>query len=375
MNRFSANIFSCLTITILSAVLHSCGSSVPGEKKEKQEAVAPVASAPVITPVQGRLISSIRIPGELQAYQQVDLYAKVSSFVNKLMADVGSEVQAGQLLAVLDAPELNAQQNAAASKLQSQEALYIASKATYDRLLQTSKTPGTISPNDLEQAYARQQSDLAQLEAAKAAHREVTDTKGYLQIRAPFNGIITARNVSPGAYVGPSGKGSELPMFTLVEQKKLRLVVSVPEASSANLNKNGEVKFKVPSLPNDTFVAKISRAAGALDSRLRSQRIEMDVQNNDGKLLPGMVAEIIVPLQSDDKAITVPSSAVLNSTLGVFVIRVEDKKAHWVPVTTGITDGKMMEVVGALSSQDVIVKQATEEIRDGQEINAQPAGK
>lgn len=372
MNRFLTNIISLFTIAIISMTLYSCGSSDNGDKKEKKmaETVAP-ADFTAIIPQQGGISSSIHIPGELQAFQQVDLYAKVSSFVKKLYVDVGSEVQTGQLLATLDAPEITAQQNAALSKLKSQEAIYIASKATYNRLLKTSKTPGTVSPNDLEQADAKQQSDFSQLEAAKAAYREVTDTKSYLEIRAPFNGIITARNISAGAYVGPTGKGSDQPMFTLEEQKKLRLVVSIPEAYSESLNKNGKIEFTVRSIPKDTFTAKIARAAGALDNRLRSQRIEMDVINNDKKLLPGMVAEIIVPLQSNNRAITVPSSAVLNSTLGVFVIRVENKKAHWISVTTGATNADVVEVIGQLSAQDTIIKKASEEIRNGQEVNVQ----
>lgn len=368
MTRSENKFFSAAIIAAAVVSLYSCGSSASEVKKEKQT-TASVAGISVVTPAEGRLISSIRIPGELQAYQQVDLYAKVNSFVNKITVDVGTEVKAGQVLAILDAPELKSQQNAASSRLQSQQALYLASKATYDRLLQTSKTPGTISPNDLELANARQQADMAQLEAAKANVREISDTREYLQIRAPFNGIITARNVSAGAYVGPSGKGSEMPIFTLVEQKKLRLVVSVPEAYSVSLNKAGEVKFTVSSMREDTLTAKISRASGALDNRLRSQRIEMDVINNDGKLLPGMVAEIIIPLQSNEKAITVPASAILNSTLGVFVIRVQNKKAHWVPVSTGISSDGMTEVVGELSSADTIVKQATEEIREGAVVN------
>lgn len=372
MNRFLTNIISLFTIATLSIILYSCGGSGDANKKEKQEAetVTPVDFTAII-PQQGSFSSSIHIPGELQPFQQVDLYAKVSSFVKKLYADVGSEVKTGQLLATLDAPELSAQQNAALSKLKSQEAIYIASKATYDRLLKTSKTPGTVSPNDLEQADAKQQSDYSQLEAAKAAYREVTDTKDYLEIRAPFNGIITARNVSAGAYVGPTGKGSDLPMFTLEEQKKLRLVVSIPEAYSESINKSGKIAFTVRSIPKDTFTAKIARAAGALDNHLRSQRIEMDVINNDKKLLPGMVAEIIVPLQSNNKAISVPSSAVLNSTLGVFVIRVENKKAHWVQVTTGATNADVVEVIGQLSAKDTIIKKASEEIRNGQEVNVQ----
>lgn len=299
----------------------------------------------------------------------MDLYAKVNSFVSQLKADVGTEVQEGQLLAVLDAPELKTQENAASSRLQSQQAVYFANKATYERLLQTSKTPGTISPSQLEQAYARQQADSAGLEAAKAAHREILAMQEYLQIKAPFSGIITARNVSNGAFVGTSGKGAEQPIFTLAEQKKLRLVVSVPEAYSATLNKTGMIKFTVASFPNDTLTGKISRAAGVLDNRLRAQRVEIDVPNPDRRLLPGMVAEITIPLQSNEHALTVPISAVLNSTLGTFVIRVKDKKAEWVPIKRGISDAKMTEILGQISAQDSLVQQASEEIRDGAALN------
>ena len=126
--------------------------------------------------------------------------------------------------------------------------------------------------------------------------REISQTENYLQIRAPFNGVITARNVNPGAYVGPSGKGSEFPLFNLQEQKKLRLVLSVPEAYTSYLNQKNAVSFTVKSLPGQPFKAVINRLSGSIDSRLRSQRVEMDVINNDKKLLPGMVAEVNLPL-------------------------------------------------------------------------------
>ena len=226
---------------------------------------------------KGRISSSLQIPGELIAYQQVDLYAKENSFVKKLYVDVGSEVKEGDLLVTMEAPELGSQLAAAESAIKSREAIYLASKANYDRLLETSKTPGTISPNDLEQATARKSSDYAQFQAAQSAHTEIMEMQKYLQIRAPFNGVITARNVNPGAYVGPSGKGSELPLFNLQEQKKLRLVLSVPEAYTGYLNEKNEVSFTVKSQPGHTFRAVIKRMSGSIDDRLRSQRIEMDV--------------------------------------------------------------------------------------------------
>ena len=217
-------------------------------KKRKHNTAAAVPATEVFSLQKGRLSSSLQIPGELIAYQQVDLYAKENSFVKKLYVDVGSEVTTGQLLVTMEAPELGSQLAGALSNIKSREAIYMASKANYDRLYETSQTPGTISPNDLEQAAARKNSDFAQLEAAKAAYKQIAETQNYLQIRAPFSGVITARNVNPGAYVGPSGKGSELPLFTLQEQKKLRLVISVPEAYTSYLNHKNEVSFTVKSL-------------------------------------------------------------------------------------------------------------------------------
>lgn len=362
MNR----LYKYLIPAILIFSLQSCSHAEKKETKKSEDPASPEIET--VNPKQDDFSSSTTIPGELQPYQKVDIYAKVSSFVKKLYVDVGNEVKAGQLLAALEAPEISSQQSAASSALKSKEALYIASKAKYDRLKETSKTPGTISALDLEQALAAQKSDLAQLEAAKASYREVADVKNYLQIRAPFSGNIATRNVSAGAYVGPSGKGSDLPMFSLVQQDRLRLVVNVPESYTGLLNKNGDIKFSIQSIPGETFTAKVSRFAGALDSKLRSQWVEMDVYNKDKRLLPGMVANVILPLSENSKSLSVPSSAVLNSTLGVFVIKVEKNTAHWIPVTSGIANGETTTIIGPVSPGDVIVKTATEEIRDGQNI-------
>ena len=282
LSRFKNRLFHTFLIMALFCSCHSEENS--GKKKtEIQPAEAPVTE--VFSLKKGRLSSSLQIPGELIAWQQVDLYAKVNSFVKKLYVDVGSEVKEGELLATMEAPEMGSQLAGAQSNMKSREAIYLASKANYDRLLETSKTPGTISPNDLEQAAARKNSDFAQLQSAESAHREIMETQNYLQIRAPFSGVITARNLNPGAYVGPAGKGSELPLFNLQEQKRLRLVLSVPEAYTSYLNHKDEVSFTVKSLPGRQFKAAIKRLSGSIDNRLGSQRVEMDVFNNDKKVV------------------------------------------------------------------------------------------
>ncbi|MGV3587214.1 MAG: efflux RND transporter periplasmic adaptor subunit [Adhaeribacter sp.] len=349
-------------------VLHSLAACHTADSKAEQQERVVEPEVAVITLQKGKLSSSLQIPGELLPYQEVDLYAKENSYVRKLFVDVGSEVRAGQLLVSLEAPELNSRLAETQSRLKSQEALYTASKAHYNRLYETSKTPGTISPNDLDQALAKQNSDLANLEAAKAAYRAVVATRNYLEIRAPFSGVITARNVSPGAYVGPSGKGSELPLLELQEQKKLRLVVSVPEIYTGLLNHQHAISFTVKSVPNQEFKAEVKRMAGALDTRLRAERLEMDVTNPDHKLLPGMYAEVNIPLPAKDSTFVVPASAVVASTEKVFVVKVANNKAEWVEVQKGREADKQVEIYGKLNPGDKLVAVATDEIRDGAEL-------
>lgn len=338
------------------------------EKKEEKTSIeeAPVIETFVIQ--KEKLSTELRMPAELAGFQQVDVYAKVSSFVKEIKVDIGSEVKKGQLLLLLEAPETSSQLAAAESRLHSQEAVYMTSNNTYKRFLETSKVEGTISRNDLELAEGRKNADYAQLQAAKAAYREVQNIISYLQIRAPFDGIVTARNVNPGAYVGPAGKGSELPLVTIQQQDKLRLSVSVPEAYTGYLNTGDELSFSVKSLLGQTFQAKIARKSGALDARLRSERMEMDVINTTKKLLPGMVAEVVLPLKAKDSTFVVPKSAVVSSSEGVFVLKVENHKAQRLKVQKGREFEDRIEIFGGIQPGEVLVRLASEEIKDGTEI-------
>lgn len=350
---------------LLLSSLQSCNLTETKKETTKDSVVAIKPPAATFLLQKDLLSSTLNIPGELVSFQKVDLYAKVSSFVKKIYADVGSQVKEGQLLAVMEAPEMNSQLAGSESKLQSYMALYQGSKATYNRLLETSKTPGTISPNELELAMAKQNSDLAQLNAAKAANREITDTRNYLEIRAPFSGVIVARNVSTGAYVGPTGKGSDQPMFSLNQQNKLRLSASIPAAYTGFLTAKTEINFTVNSMIGKKFTAKIARFSGALDNRLRSEIIEMDVDNSNKILLPGMVADISIALAAHDSSFVVPKSAVVSGTDKIFIIKKLNNKAKWIEVKKGRdADGKT-EIFGNLNKGDTIITTASEEIRDG----------
>ena len=374
MRIFKRYITFSLPILIVY-LLSGCGENK--QEKDAQEAVEKQEGA-VDTPTvqtfnlqKGLLKSNIRVPGELAPYQQVDLYAKTNSFVKKLFVDVGSQVHAGQLLVTLDAPEVQSQIAEAKAKIAQQQAIYLSSKSQYDRFVNTAKTPGTIAQNDIDQAAARKNADYANVEAAKSFYKGVSTGLGYLEIRAPFDGVVSARNVNIGAYVGPSGKGSDQPLLVVQQQSRLRLVVSIPENYTAGLNNKDKVEFTVRSLPNQKFTAKVSRLAGALDAKLRAERLEMDVYNKDKNLLPGMYAEVNVPLPSRDSTFIVPKTAVVTSTEKVFVISIADNHAKWIPVKKGLETGDSIEVYGEqLKPNTKLVLSANDEIRDGSPVVA-----
>lgn len=350
-------------LTLLTAA-YSCTSEKKEVKKEKEVTIATFELK------KDKFSTALNLPGELIALQQVDLYAKVSSFVKSLNADIGSEVTRGQLLMTLEAPEMTSQLAAAQSRLKSQEAIYTASKANYNRVYETSKTPGTISTNDLDQALAKKNSDLAQLEAAKAAYKEVGSIQNYLEIRAPFSGIISARNVNLGAYVGPSGKGSELPIFTLQDQKNLRLAVSIPEVYTGYLKQGDEVSFTVKSLPNQAFKAKVKRLSGALDLRLRSERVEMDVPNANKILLPGMVTEMNIPLPANASTFIINKKALLDTSEGLYILKVEANKIVKVEVKKGRESDDKVEIFGDLKEGDKLIAEPNEEMHEGMPIKS-----
>jgi membrane fusion protein (multidrug efflux system) len=359
-------------LVIGTALFSSCGESKKDKEEQdltvQQENALDTPTVNLVNVNKGKLTSNITVPGELQAYQQTDLYAKVNSYVKTLLVDIGSQVHQGQLLATLEAPELNSQLEEAKSRIQQAKAVYFASKATFDRLYSTSKTPGTVSENDLEQAQAKKSSDSASVEAARSSYQSFAANLAYLQIRAPFDGVITLRNVNLGAYVGPGGAASNQALFRLEDHNRLRLVISVPENFTGGLNNQDEVSFNIRELPGEKFTAKVVRLAGALDNTLRSERLEMDVYNTSKKLLPNMYADVNVPLPQTDSAFIVPKIAVVTSTEKVFVIRIKDGKAQWVNVQKGLEAGDNIEIYGKLNPGDQIVKAATEEIRDGSPI-------
>jgi membrane fusion protein, multidrug efflux system len=348
----------------------ACNSSVAKDEKQAEKGMAVEKAAPleIIQVKEMMFTTPLKVPGELAANQQVDIYAKVTGFVKDIKVDLGSEVKKGQLLMLLEAPEITSKVAEAKARLVSSQATYTATKGTYDRVVEAAKTAGAISHDALDQITAKKNSDYAQYQAVKAVYDEVKAMEQYLQLRAPFDGIVTIRNVDPGAYVGPAGKGSEQPLITLQEQRRLRLKVSIPEANLRFVKAGQPVTFSVRSLPHQEFNGKIARKSGALDLRLRSEQIEVDIQNSSKQLLPGMVAEAHIPLTGEKATVVVPKSALVNSDEGLYLVKIVNDKAQKISVRKGRELEMKVEVFGNLKAGDSIVSKANTQIQEGDKI-------
>lgn len=372
------------------ALCVSCGgnSASSESKRDAQPTSAQTPAVEVATVESRKLAIIVRLPGELQPYEQVAVFPKVTGFVDSISVDRGSVVKAGQLMIRLIAPEIAAQRAEAQSKLQGADAQRIEAEAklasdesTYQRLKTASATPGVVAGNDLEVAQkaveadrARVQSARESAEAAKAALKSTTDIEGYLQVRAPFDGVVTERNVHPGTLVGPvTSSGPATPLIRVETIARLRLVVPVPEKYVAGMTAGAKVQFSVPAYPNQTFSGTVARIAHSVEPRTRTMPIELDVNNATRRLAPGMFPEVLWPIRRSEATLFVPVSAVARTMEATFVIRIQDAKTEWVNVRTGELDGKLIEVFGDLRSDDQVAMRGTDELRPGTHVAAKPA--
>jgi membrane fusion protein (multidrug efflux system) len=205
--------------------------------------------------------------------------------------------------------------------------------------------------------------------AARDALRSVAQLESYLSIHAPFDGIVTTRNLHPGALVGPaSGRSGSLPLVQIVDGGHLRLVVPVPEAYVGEMQTGQQVAFTVPAYPGETFHAPIARISHDVDPNNRTMPVELDVHNTDGRLSPGSFSSVQWPVHRAAPSMFVPVSAVTNDQQRTFVERVRNGKAEWVDVITGLSVNGNVEVFGDLKPADEVIRNATDAIRPGQQV-------
>ncbi len=411
---------SFLIFVLIGAGATACRSSAQNQAAKTAASPAP-AQTPAVnvtTVVSLEMNRQFRLPGELQPYQDVAIYARAAGFIEAINVDRGSVVRSGQLLARLRAPELDSQRGEAEARsrgAQSQlveasarvnsaraqrleaEAKLAAEEATYQRLKAASATPGVVAGNDIEVAQRTVEASRARTQlwsenekAAQAqmktleenvravgeAARTSQNIEAYLRVTAPFDGVITERNAHPGS-LAPTGGQSAPPMLRLQQVSRLRLVVAVPESEVAGVTLGMKVNFTVPALPGEQFTGVAQRISRSLDAKTRTMPVEFDVNNASGKLAPGMFPEVSWPARRPRPSLFVPPAAIATTTERSFVIRVREGQTEWVDVKRGASMNHegvdLIEIFGDLESGDQIAARGTDELRAGTKVNVKLA--
>jgi RND family efflux transporter MFP subunit len=407
-HSFGLSIVACFALCGCGQQQSSTVSSTKPQSEEERTVV--------VTKVYSQLLErNENLPGDLFAYRDVAIYPKISGFVHWIGVDRGSLVKPGQPLIRLTAPELSAQrasghqkalaavdeQKEAEAELESvkeqqheAEANLKADRNTYERLKGASSYPGIIPKNDLDVAeqkvaadeakvkfYEKQrkalksrlQGAINQQRSAAESAQSSADIESYLRLTAPFDGIVTERNVHEGSFVNAPSDGKAQPLLRIQQRSTLRLVVPVPESEVGKIAPDMPVAFKVSAFAGETFTGVIRRVGGSLDTSTRTMPVELDVANTSGKLAPGMYAEVSWPVRPSQPSLLVPKTAVVKTTERTFVIRVKDGLTEWVDVKAGSTFGDLAEVVGALRDGDLVVARGTDELRPARRVAVKEA--
>jgi membrane fusion protein (multidrug efflux system) len=337
------------------AVLALAACSHPVAANPRSDAALPQVE--VVRVVSQKLSTVDTLPAELAPWEAVAVYPKVRGFIEEIPVDRGSIVRRGDLLVRLSAPELLADTAQAEANLR-------ADQSTYERLRNAAKTKGAVSENELELAREKALADQQHVRAMKAQ-------AGYLSITAPFDAVVTERNVHPGALVGPPTEPlhNAVPMLRIEHIAHLRLTVAVPEADAGAIALGASVKFRVKAWPAREFTATISRVAHSVDESTRSMAVEADVDNRDRALAPGMFAEVTWPVRRATPTLFVPATAVVDSSERTFVDRVRGGRIEQVAVQRGRAMGGMVEVFGGgLAPSDLVAVHGSEDLSDGAQV-------
>jgi RND family efflux transporter MFP subunit len=347
--------------------------------------------APVVFASRATLANTLTVAGEFIPYQEVELHAKVAGYIRSIHVDIGDKVSQGEVLAVLDVPELQAQvQGAQAGVRQTQaeilsstsdvaraKANYVALHAAAERLQQASDArPGLIAQQELDDARAKDQAAAAQVDAAsstlnamrqqlgvsQAQQQQVSTMEDYSRIIAPFTGVVTWRYADTGALIqaGTSNAGSA-PVVKIAEVSTLRLRLPVPEVIAPYVHDGDAASIRIDALGR-TISGKVTRSTGALDLATRSMQVEVDVPNADGSLTPGMYAQVTLNVKRAGDALVVPIQAVDTSgSQPILLVVNAQSRVEKRLVQTGIATANRIEILSGLreGEQVIVANQAS----------------
>ncbi len=340
-------------------------------KETRETAIRSVA---VIVPERGAPRQEVTLPGTLEAYTDAPIFARTNGYLRKRYVDIGAHVRAGQVLADIDTPEVDQQLEQSRADLATAEANERLAQLTAERYRDLIKTD-SVSKQDLDNANGSLEARVTAVNSSKANVRRLEQLHGFGRITAPFDGVITARNVDLGALIDSGSNAKEL--FHEAAVQRLRLFVNVPEVYSRAAVAGMTADLTLTEFPGRTFAGTLARTAQAIDVASRTLLTEIDVENSKGELLPGSYAEVHLKVSSDANTFKLPVNAVMFRTEGVQVAVVDPNgRVKLQPITLGRDYGNAVEVVSGLTGSERIIVNPPDSIEVGETVrvaeNGQP---
>jgi RND family efflux transporter MFP subunit len=359
-------------VALLAAIAYGIYSRHSKEtalnEKTDQEAVPTVS---VTHPDAGSKADEIVLPGSVQAFVETPIYSRTNGYLRKWYFDIGSHVKQGQLLAVIETPEIDQQLLQSRAELERQQAnaqLAGTTSARWQNLL----AKHAVSQQEADQAESNFIAAQAAVDSSKANVRRLEELQGYERITAPFDGIITARNTDIGDLIN-AGSGSANPreLFHLAAVGKMRVYASVPEVYANRLPDGGSAFITQDSTPGEKFTGTIVRNANAIDRSTRTLNVEVDLDNAHGLLRPGAYVFVHFHTGGTSNTFTVPSNTLLLRAEGPRVAVVQGDRVHLAPVKLGHDYGDSVEVLSGLKASDAIILDPSDSLADGAEVHTQ----
>ena len=336
----------------------------------KETEIETVPTVAVIHPLPEKPDEDLVLPGSLLAYEESPIYARTSGYLVRWYKDIGSRVTKGELLAKIDTPEVDQELNQSrAARLQILAQMDLA-KISADRWENLRKTD-SVSAQEADQYVSGYEQSKANLAAADANVRRLEQLEGFKDVYAPFSGVLTRRNVDPGALINAGAGGLQL--FNLARVDPLRVYTSVPQAYAPFIKVGAKTAITLQEFPGQKFFGKVARTAEAIDPATRTLLTEVDVPNQDGRLLPGSFGEVHFAVGSGVNKVTVPVNAMLFRAEGARVAVIgPGGKIQLRPINIGRDYGATLEVLGGVSPTDQIVINPADSLEDGQQVNVAP---
>jgi len=313
----------------------------------------------------------LTLPGGTQAIQDTTLYARTSGFLSQRMVDIGDRVEAGQLLAVIEAPELDQDLERASVHLEEARANLTLARSTLQRIRSLLQAHA-VSEQEYDDQKVRVNSAEAAEKAGQADVRRLTALQSYERVVAPFAGTITARNVDKGALV-TSGSGSSLSsLFSIADTSGLRVFIDVPQTAAAGIAEHQDAEVLLRELPGKVFQGKVVRTARAIDPATRTLRTELFLPNLSGELLPGMYVQVKLTVGREHPGVLIPARTLVLRKEGPQVVVVTpDRKTELRPVKLGRDFGSEIEVIQGLDGRELLVENPTDELENGQTVRVE----